>query len=118
MIATLCLALLVLSNQAASTSAGPSTGVTGHVVGRVVSDTGAPVEHAIVSIRADNHPIAVLRVTTDASGTFATDLPARDGYVVDVSATGFFAITGEALPNDAKELRLVLSPIRDFAETV
>jgi hypothetical protein len=132
---------------------------TVHVTGKVVSDTGAPIEHAIVSIRPDAaaDPMNMRRTTTDASGGFALDLPALPtpgAYVADVTAAGFFPLTGQPIRIDGREpepaparqrererepefhrerghvpgreprlgpgpeLRLVLSPIRDFAETV
>jgi hypothetical protein len=88
--------------------------------GRVVSDTGAPVAQATVVIRHASGHDAGVRVTTDASGAFAIDVPAsaRGDLVADVSAAGFFALTGQPIALDGGELRLVLSPIRDFSETV
>lgn len=123
MIETLCLLLLAGLGQ-------PQSSV--HIVGRVVSDTGAPVEHATVSIHrladlqsgaeadpARSAATSGVRATTDASGTFSLDLSQAGPYMIDVSATGFFTLTGQSVPmSGGGELRLVLSPIRDFAETV
>jgi hypothetical protein len=89
------------------------------ITGRVVSDTGAPVAHATVAIRRASGDDAGVRATTDAAGAFTIDLPAGEAYVADVSAAGFFALTGQPVALDGSaELRLVLSPIRDFSETV
>jgi hypothetical protein len=104
---------------------------TVHITGKVVSDTGAPIEHAVVSIRLHTAagPTSIIRTTTDASGAFAIDLlvpglPASGAYVADVTAAGFFPLTGHGIAFEGRqsgpgpELRLVLSPIREFAETL
>ncbi len=110
------------------------------IVGRVVSDTNAPVPNAVVSIRpsavsasgtattfaaaaAAQASSARIRTRTDAAGAFSVDLPGRGAYLVDVEATGFFTLSNQALSIDADHddrtaITLVLTPIRDFSETV
>jgi hypothetical protein len=90
------------------------TGQTFHLTGRVVSDTGAPIPQAVVSI----HASPPIRVITDASGAFILDLPIEGIFVADIGATGFFSATDQTVPRPPEEWRIVLSPIRDFAESV
>src|SRR5690349_18845606 len=89
-------------------------GQTLHLTGRVVSDTGAPIPQAVVSI----HAPTPIRVITDASGAFVVDLPAEGPLIADISATGFFSATDQPVPPPPEEWRIVLSPVRDFAESV
>jgi hypothetical protein len=138
--------LLILLAGMAQMPAAPVT----HVTGKVVSDTGAPIEHAIVSLTtraagtaaaaapstsatatagspapaaADGGVGISIRATTDASGAFALDVPARGAYLVDISASGFFTLARQPVSigdtgAGSGGLRFVLSPIRDFSETV
>ncbi len=129
------LVMLAIMPAQSATVAAPA-----RIVGRVVSDTNAPVSNAVVSIR----PAAVsasgattaltaaapsqassarVRTRTDAAGAFSVELPGRGAYLVDVEATGFFTLSNQALSIDAEHderagVTLVLTPIRDFSETV
>ncbi len=103
------LVMLAIMPAQSATVAAPA-----RIVGRVVSDTNAPVSNAVVSIR----PAAVsasgattaltaaapsqassarVRTRTDAAGAFSVELPGRGAYLVDVEATGFFTLSNQAL---------------------
>lgn len=90
------------------------------VAGKVVNDTEAPVANALVMVQGTANPDQKIRVFSDAAGTFSLTVLLPGDYLVTVEASGFFTLTDRrvSLCGSETELRLVLNPIREFADSV
>ncbi len=90
------------------------------LAGRVNTDTNAPVANAVVAVRSAAPGATRFRTFADAAGEFTFSLPAPGNYLLDVEASGFFRLKDRpvAVSDNAADLTVVLSPVREFADSV
>ncbi|MEO7146043.1 MAG: carboxypeptidase regulatory-like domain-containing protein, partial [Bryobacteraceae bacterium] len=90
------------------------------VSGEVVSDTNAPLDLASVTLVSSSGASAKFSAFTAPTGAFSIDLPAAGEYVVNAEHDGYFQLTGRhvTLSGGVNELRLVLTPLREVAQSV
>ena len=89
------------------------------LAGRVLSDTNAPLANAAVDVRpvnGDEHS----HTLTDPTGAFHLELDAPGEYVVNAELTGYYELKDKhiTLGLGDNDLKLVLNPVREFAESV
>lgn len=87
--------------------------------GRVLSDTNAPLANAAVDVRPLSGGERV-HTLTDPTGAFRLEFEAPGEYVVGADLTGYYEVTDTHIhldPGD-NELKLVLNPVREFADSV
>jgi hypothetical protein len=89
------------------------------VTGHVTSDTGNPVPNAAV-VAVHTASGATVRALTDPTGAFSAAFPAPGAYVVSTEVTGYFALKDQpfTLAEGENELNLIMTPIREFADSV
>jgi hypothetical protein len=98
--------------------AGAETEVT--LGGRVVSDTGAPVSGARLTIAPASAAATRRVMLTDPAGAFSCRLPTAGGYSIDVEREGFFTLKGRSvhLAAGPNEIQFVLNPLREVFESL
>jgi hypothetical protein len=88
------------------------------VSGHVTSDTNAPVANATIQLTSAAG--MRYRALSDPTGSFSVTVRNDGDYVIDIEHSGFFSLNNRHVSVIAPEtdLKLVLNPLREFAESV
>ncbi len=85
-----------------------------------MSETGAAVAGARVTVAPAGHGGPRQVLTTDPTGAFVCRVPTEGDYTIDVEREGFFTLKNRAirLGADANEIQLILNPRREVFESI
>lgn len=88
------------------------------ITGRVVDETGAPVEGVRVELRASGG--AAYAASSDRTGAFRLTLPAAGDYAIRAERLGFYVFDGQprAFASGAGELTITLNHVQDFSDRI
>jgi hypothetical protein len=91
-----------------------------HLDGRVLSDTNSPLSGAAVTLEPADGSSEKVHAITDPTGAFKMRLARAGDFLVSVELTGYFALKDKltTLGTGENELKVVLNPVREFAESV
>src|ERR1700733_8008228 len=88
------------------------------VAGRVVDETGAAIEGALVEFRpaGGGSPIPI---PSDPAGNFRATLPAEGDYAIRAERQGFYVYRGnQSIGADIGQLTVTLNHVQEFSEKV